>query len=103
EAAANLSRMNMPPGDPILKVRAPRDAVRVTAMFPFGLTQDLSWDETTEQWTTRFLVPTNVADGVYEVPVVIVTKDGKTIASKAEYIIDSKAPKLDVQVTATPG
>jgi Ca-activated chloride channel family protein len=101
--AANLSRMNMPPGDPILKVRAPHDAARVTALFPFGLTQDLAWDDTTEQWTTRFLVPTNVADGVYEVPIVIVLKDGKTIAAKAEYTIDSNSPKLDVQITAVPG
>jgi Ca-activated chloride channel family protein len=101
--AANLSRMNMPPGDPILKVHAPKDATRVTALFPFGLTQDLAWDDVTETWTTRFLVPVNVADGVYEVPVVIVLKNGQTIASKAEYTIDSKAPKLDVRIEAVPG
>jgi Ca-activated chloride channel family protein len=101
--AASLSRMNMPPGDPVLRVHAPREAVRVTALFPFGLTQDLAWDDATETWTTRFLVPTNVADGVYEVPVVIVLPDGRTIAAKAEYTIDSTAPKLDVDVQPIPG
>ena len=39
--AAALSRDEMPPGDPILTVRAPADARQVTAYFPFGLVKDL--------------------------------------------------------------
>ena len=96
--AAALSRMNMPPGDPVLKVTAPRDARRVTAMFPFGLTQDLEWDEFSEGWSTRFLVPKDVADGQYEVPVVIVLRDGTVTATSVHYTIDSKAPAIDVDV-----
>ncbi len=94
--AAALSRMNMPPGDPVLRVAASRDARRVTAMFPFGLTQDLAWDEFSEGWSTRFLVPKDVADGSYDVPVVIVSCDGTVTATSVHYTIDSKAPSVDV-------
>ncbi len=99
--AAALSRMNMPPGDPVLKVIAPRDARRVTAMFPFGLTQDLAWDEFSEGWSTRFLVPKDVPDGSYEVPVVIVRRDGTVTATSVHYTIDSKAPSIDVATRVT--
>lgn len=99
--AAALSRMNMPPGDPVLRVVAPRDARRVTAMFPFGLTQDLAWDEFSEGWSTRFLVPKDVPDGNYDVPVVIVHRDGTVTATSVHYTIDSSAPAVDVVVRGT--
>jgi len=101
--AAALSRMNMPPGDPVLRVNAPRDARRVTAMFPFGLTQDLAWDDLGEGWSTRFLVPKDVADGEYDVPVVIVSRDGTVTATSVHYTIDSKAPSIDVVAKGTAG
>jgi len=101
--AATLSRSAMPPGDPILKVRAPKNARRVTAYFPFGLTQDLFWDEGSEQWLTRFLVPKEVADGTYEVPVSIVHADGRVEASVASYTIDAKEPTFEVFTEARPG
>lgn len=96
--AAALSRLAMPPGDPILRVRAPKSARRVTASFPFGLTLDLAWDEFTEQWATRFLVPKDVADGSYEVPVVIEHADGHVEATSVRYTIDARAPGFTVDV-----
>ena len=101
--AASLSRSAMPPGDPILKVRAPKTARRVTAYFPFGLTQDLFWDEGSEQWLTRFLVPKDVADGTYEVPVAIVHHDGRVEASVATYTIDAEEPTFEVFTEMRPG
>lgn len=101
--AATLSRSAMPPGDPILKVRAPKSARRVTAYFPFGLTQDLVWDEGAEQWLTRFLVPKDVADGTYEVPVSIVHADGRVEASVASYTIDAHEPAFEVFTEIRPG
>lgn len=99
--AAALSRQSMPPGDPVLKVKAPRDARRVTALFPFGLSQDLFYDAFAESWTVRFLVPVEVPDGEYEVPVVIVLADGKVMATTAHYTIDSRS--AEVNVDAKPG
>jgi Ca-activated chloride channel homolog len=100
--AASLSRMNMPPGDPILKVRAPKTARRVTAYFPFGLTQELTWDTGCEQWLTRFLVPKDVADGTYEVPVSIVHDDGHVEGTMATYTIDATEPAFELVTEMRP-
>lgn len=100
--AAALSRLNMPPGDPVLRVQAPRDAMRVVAMFPFGTTQDLAYDDFSEAWTTRFLVPKGVADGDYEVKVVITRANGDVSATSVRYTIDSRSPSMDV-VAKTAG
>ncbi|HWL86729.1 MAG TPA: hypothetical protein VNO21_13055 [Polyangiaceae bacterium] len=96
--AAALSRWNMPPGDPILKVRAPRDAQRVTAAFPFGLVTDLAYDDFSESWMTRFLVPANVTDGTYEVRVTIVDAYGAMSIARVAYTIDSTEPAFQVDV-----
>jgi len=94
--AAALSRRAMPPGDPVLTVDAPRDALQVTAFFPFGLVKDLRWDERLEKWIVRFLVPTDVLDGAYEAQVVIVRRNGTLELARASYIIDSRAPDFEV-------
>jgi Ca-activated chloride channel family protein len=94
--AAALSRRSMPPGDPILTVDAPRDALQVTAFFPFGLVKDLRFDERLEKWIVRFLVPTDVPDGAYEAQVVIVRRDGALELARASYVIDSQAPDFEV-------
>jgi Ca-activated chloride channel family protein len=94
--AAALSRRAMPPGDPVLTVDAPRDALQVTAFFPFGLVKDLRWDERLEKWIVRFLVPTDVLDGAYETQVVIVRRNGTLELARASYIIDSRAPDFEV-------
>jgi Ca-activated chloride channel family protein len=96
--AAALSRRSMPPGDPVLAVNAPRDAVQVTAWFPFGLVKDLRWDERLEKWTVRFLVPLGVADGEYQAQVVIVKRDGTVELAGAAYVIDSKEPGFEVEI-----
>jgi len=94
--AAALSRSAMPPGDPVLRVRAPRDAQQVTAYFPFGLVKDLEYDAHAEGWKTRFLVPKSVADGNYDVKVVIVHADGTTEIARVGYTIDSVGPNVTV-------
>lgn len=93
--AVALSRSAMPPGDPLLSVKAPRDARQVTAYFPFGLVKDLTWDERAEKWQVRFLVPVDVADGTYQARVVIVHHDGTVELATAEYTIDSQAPDFE--------
>jgi Ca-activated chloride channel family protein len=98
-----LSRSSMPPGDPLLTVTAPSDALKVTAYFPFGLVKDLTYDPTREQWQTRFLVPNTVADGDYTVPVVILLKDGTVERRTASYRIDSQAPDFETHASPTAG
>lgn len=96
--AASVSRSFMPPGDPILSVVAPRSSRQVTAYFPFGLEQDLSYEPESERWVTRFLVPNDVPDGTYRVPVVIVDAFGQATTTFGKYTIDSDAPDFDVLV-----
>ncbi len=96
--AAALSRRSMPPGDPVLTVTAPRDAQRVTAIFPFGLMKDLHWDEQVEKWIVRFLVPKDVPDGTYRAEIAIVRHDGTVELATASYTIDSKAPDCEIEV-----
>lgn len=101
--AIALSRNAMPPGDPILLVKAPRDAKQVTATFPFGLVKDLVYDETTGCWKTRFLVPNTVADGHYYADVVVIHADGAREDLMALYKIDSKEPAFDVKLEKRAG
>lgn len=97
---AELSRTEMPPGDPILTVKAPSHARKVTAYFPFGLVKDLVYDPIAEVWQTRFLVPKSVPDGEYQVPVAILHVDGRLERITATYRIDSTKP--DFVTTLTP-
>lgn len=101
--AAALSRSNMPPGDPILRVRAPRDAKQVSARFSFGLVEDLVWDDRAEQWQVRFLVPKHVVDGTYDVEIVVVHGDGRIELSTAEYTIDAVGPEVEIQSSTSDG
>lgn len=101
--AAALSRTRMPPGDPVLTVKAPPDALQVTAYFPFGLVKDLAWDAQLEKWTLRFLVPLGVADGDYQATVVIVRRDHTVELARAAYTIDSAAPDFEVEAHTVTG
>lgn len=101
--AVALSRTDMPPGDPILSVRAPQDAQQVTAFFPFGLVKDLTYDLQSERWQVRFLVPKEVADGVYKAHVLIVKKDGSVEQAEVPFTIDSTAPEFNAEVNAADG
>lgn len=101
--AVALSRDAMPPGDPIISVRAPRAARRVRALFPFGLKLELGWDALTEKWTGRFLVPKEVVDGVYDVEVIIEQADGALEHATVRYTIDSKLDSTQLDVRNVPG
>jgi Ca-activated chloride channel family protein len=101
--SVEVSRSSMPPGDPILTVNAPKDARTVTAFFPFGLVKDLVYDPMREAWQTRFLVPKTVADGDYEVPVVVVLADGSVENLVAHYRIDSQSPDFETHLLPMAG
>jgi Ca-activated chloride channel family protein len=95
-----LSMTHIPPGDPVLTVDAPADAFRVTAYFPFGLTKRLAYDPIRRHWSARFLVPRDVADGLYEVRVHILYPSGLSEWRTVEYFIDSAAPEFEAEIPA---
>ncbi len=101
--AAALSRSAMPPGDPILKVKAPKNALQVTAYFPFGLEKDLRYDSSSEHWKLRFLVPKSVVDGEYQVKIVIAHANGRVEMASIPYTIDSSGPEITIETEAKDG
>jgi Ca-activated chloride channel family protein len=90
-ALGDLSRTEIPPGDPFIEVVAPSDALRVTAFFPFGLVKDLTYDEGRGLWRGRFLVPAGIPDGIYKIVIAIETKEGEILYRQEVYHLDSKA------------
>jgi Ca-activated chloride channel family protein len=101
--AVVLSRSEMPPGDPVLTVDAPADALRVTAFFPFGLEKELAYHPETKRWRVRFLVPKEVADGQYTVPIMVITRDGQLQFLTGSYTIDSSEPEFEPEVHCSTG
>jgi Ca-activated chloride channel homolog len=97
--AGTLSREEIPPGDPIISVRAPRDARRVTAYFPFGLVKPLAFDPLTKSWRGRFLVPLGVADGYYTVFIIAELADGRVERSEVRYRLDSQGNDFEVALS----
>ncbi|QSQ26672.1 VWA domain-containing protein [Pyxidicoccus parkwayensis] len=95
-----LSREEIPPGDPIISVRAPKDARRVTAYFPFGLVKPLTFDPVTGAWRGRFLVPLSVKDGYYEVVIAAELPDGQVLRREVRYRLDSKGNEFDVTLSS---
>ncbi|XXF78594.1 VIT domain-containing protein [Myxococcaceae bacterium GXIMD 01537] len=96
-----LSREEIPPGDPIISVVAPRDAKRVTAYFPFGLVKPLAFDPVTRMWRGRFLVPLEVKDGYYDVVIAAELNDGTVRRREVRYRLDSKGNDFEVTLSAS--
>ena len=91
-----LSLTHIPPGDPVLSVDAPADALKVIAYFPFGLVEELRYDPMRDRWAVRFLVPRHVADGVYTIRIQIIHADGRIEWRQVPYVIDSTEPEFAV-------
>jgi Ca-activated chloride channel family protein len=100
--AVALSRSEMPPGDPVLSVDAPADALRVTAYFPFG-ERELTYDAEARRWRVRFLVPVETQDGTYEVPVLVIHHDGHVEYLIGKYTIDSREPEFEPMIQCRKG
>ena len=98
--SGELSREEIPPGDPIISVQAPKNARRVTAYFPFGLVKPLTFDTVSGYWRGRFLVPLWVRDGYYDVLVAVEMKDGTVRRREVRYRLDSKGNDIEVTLSS---
>ncbi len=92
-----LSMQRIKPGDPVLAVRAPEEALSVKARFPFGLEKSLERDPETGLWVCRFLVPRSEAEGRYQIRIRIELPDGDWIDTTADYVVDATPPRFDVE------
>lgn len=89
---------DLQPGDPEIHIPAPRDAVSVEVMFPFGETKTARWEEQLGQWTARFLVDDDTAPGTYAVLVRVTHADGRIELLELSYTIDVEAPQLRLEL-----
>ena len=97
---ATLSPNHIQPGDPEIKVPAPRDAERVVVIFPFGDTKLAVFDDEANAWIARFLIDKDTADGDYFVTVVITHVDGRVERKTLPYTVDTMAPTVNVALRA---
>jgi hypothetical protein len=89
---------DLQPGDPEIHIPAPRDAVSVDVVFPFGETKSARWEHELGQWTVRFLVDDDTEPGTYEVLVRVTHADGRVELLELEYTIDIEAPQLRLEL-----
>lgn len=96
---ASLSPARIKPGDPEIKIRAPRGARAVTVVFPFGVTKTARFEPDTDLWTVRFLIPRDTPDGSYVVRIVATLEDGSQRRFRVHYTVDTAAPKLKLALS----
>ena len=89
------------PGDPVLRVRADESITEVTAVFPFGLTKRMTYIKSDDVWETRFLAPSEMADGVYHCRLVLVDRRGRAYQEEKSFVIDTRPPKLQASLNQT--
>jgi Ca-activated chloride channel family protein len=92
-----LSHQRIKPGDPVLRVKAPPEALAVLAEFPFGLRKNLQRDPVTGLWSCRYLVPRDQSEGRYRIHVRIVLPHGDWVETFADYVVDETPPRFAVE------
>ncbi len=98
------------PGDPVLRVRTDTAITSVIALFPFGLTKPLRHlasddlkapgDQANSLWETRFLAPTDMKDGTYNVRLILRDKAGNTYNEAKTFVIASTPPTVKLQLSS---
>jgi len=86
------------PGDPVLRVHTDPSIKSVTAVFPFGLTRQLTYLNSEDVWETRFIAPGEMADGVYRCRLILVDRLGRSYQEEKSFVIDSHPPKLQASL-----
>ncbi len=92
----SLSPDEVQPGDPEIKIPAPRDAHAVTVTFPFGDTKRAVWDDAVGAWMVRFLIDKDTPDGEYQARVTIELADGGVQVLSLPYSVDTRAPAVEL-------
>jgi hypothetical protein len=98
---ASLSPDEIQPGDPEIKIPAPRDARSVIVTFPWGETKVAEWDRDIDAWMVRFLIDMDTPDGDYQARVTITHADGRIEVLHLGYTVDTVAPNMKLTATWT--
>jgi Ca-activated chloride channel family protein len=82
----------------VLRVRTDSSIVSVVAMFPFGLVKPLHYLDGEDVWQTRFLAPTDMADGVHPVRMILRDRMGRVFRETKTFVIAGKPPIVRVKL-----
>jgi Ca-activated chloride channel homolog len=86
------------PGDPVLRVKTDESITSVVAMFPFGLVKKLRYLTDEDTWQTRFLAPGDLADGTYQVRLLLRDRQGRVYREAKTFVIASQPPTVKVRL-----
>jgi Ca-activated chloride channel family protein len=86
------------PGDPVLRIHTDESIVSVIALFPFGLVKPLRYLKDEDAWQTRFLAPVEMADGTYQVRLILRDRGGHVYREAKSFVIASKPPMIRVRM-----
>lgn len=89
------------PGDPVLRVRTDQSITSVVAVFPFGLTKELTYLKDEDIWETRFLAPKSMQDGTYQARLILTDEHQQAYQEAKSFVIDSKPPTIQAEVPKT--
>ncbi|HME57593.1 MAG TPA: VIT and VWA domain-containing protein [Terracidiphilus sp.] len=89
------------PGDPVLRVHTDKAIVSVIALFPFGLEKPLRYLAGEDVWQTRFLAPTDMKDGIYQVRLVLRDTSGQVYREQKSFVIASTPPTVKLRLDKT--
>ncbi|MGM0578657.1 MAG: VIT domain-containing protein [Myxococcota bacterium] len=84
------------PGDPEIRIRAPRSADAVRAVLPWGEVVECRWQEDEGLWLGRFLVPRGTADGMYRMRVFVDRQGTTELRGTLFFRVDSAAPEFEL-------
>ncbi len=91
------------PGDPEIRVRAPRSAEHVFGVLPWGETVECSWNEEEGLWLGRFLVPRGTPDGLYRVDLFVESQAMTSLRGTLMYRVDSAPPRFTLKASYKGG
>ena len=89
------------PGDPVLRIKTDSAIQSVVAMFPFGLVKKLRYLENEDTWQTRFLAPSDMKDGTYQVKLLLRDRDGRVYREQKSFVIASTGPIVKTRLDKT--
>ena len=86
------------PGDPVIRVKTDSSVTAVFAVLPFGETLPLKFLPAEGVWEGRFLAPNWMVDGTYQCRLLLTDKDGNGYQEEKSFVIDSRAPKVKINL-----
>ncbi|MEZ5425174.1 MAG: VIT domain-containing protein [Pyrinomonadaceae bacterium] len=90
------------PGDPVIRVRADQSIEKVFAVLPFGETLPLRFVEAEGIFEGRFFAPAWMPDGTYTCRLILTDKSGRGFEEKKTFVVDSRAPKIKINIPEKP-